>query len=74
MNTIAFHPESQPLQLVDYVDFKWLMASVGHRIDVARLQSDAAYAEMCMGWALASPSAVLHRLAKRLCQGAVVQR
>ena len=68
MNTIAFHPESQPLQLVDYVDFKWLMASLGHRIDVARLQSDAGYAEECVGLAMASPSAVLHRLARRLCQ------
>ncbi|WP_088287155.1 hypothetical protein [Ideonella sp. A 288] len=66
MNTIAFHPEIQVPQLVDFVDFKWLMASEGHRIDVARLQRDADYGRQCLVLALATRSTVLHRLAQRL--------
>ena len=66
MNTLAFHPELQPPQLVDYVDFKWLMANEGHRVDVPRLQCDPAYAQQCLALALSSPSTMLHRLAQRL--------
>lgn len=66
MNTIAFHPELQASQLVDFVDFKWLMASEGHRVDVARLQQDADYSRQCLGLALATRSTVLHSLARRL--------
>ncbi len=66
MNTIPFHPESPPAQLVDFVDFKWLMASEGHRVDAPRLQCDAVYAQHCLALALASPSIMLRRLALRL--------
>ncbi len=66
MNTQAFHPTTQPPDMVDFVDFKWLMASMGHRVDVPRLRCDAAYAQLCLSLALASPSLLLQQLASRL--------
>lgn len=52
--------------LLDWVDFKWLMATQGCRVDVDRLQCDRDYAEHCVALALASPSGLLRRLAARL--------
>lgn len=52
--------------LLDWVDFKWLMASEGRRVDVDRLQCDSGYAEQCVEQALGSPSGLLRRLALKL--------
>jgi hypothetical protein len=67
MNTVA-SLESDPHapQLIEWIDFKWLMATEGHRVDVDRLQREAAYAARCLDLALASPSALLHQVATRL--------
>ncbi len=53
-------------RLIDWVDFKWLMATEGCRVDVDRLQCDPGYAERCVALALASPSGLLRRLALKL--------
>ena len=66
MNTLAFHPESTTSLAVSCVDFKWLMALEGHRVDVERLQTDPAYAGHCLVLARASKSAVLRSIARRL--------
>jgi len=63
MNT---HQSSALPSLLDWVDFKWLMASEGRRVDVDRLQCDSGYAEACVVQALASPSGLLRRLALKL--------
>lgn len=63
MNT---HESSSSPSLLDWVDFKWLMASEGRRVDLDRLQSDSMYAEQCVAQALDSPSGLLRRLALKL--------
>lgn len=52
--------------LLDFVDFKWLMAGEGHRIDLGRLQADTAYARGCLALAQGSTSATLRGSALRL--------
>lgn len=66
MNTLAFHDEPRAPQTVDFVDFKWLMASIGHRIDAQRMQVDPNYAQQCLALALASTLPVLRELSQRL--------
>jgi hypothetical protein len=68
MNTRAFHDESLAPQPVDFVDFKWLMASVGHRVDAQRMQRDDAYARQCLALARTSTLQVLRELSERLQQ------
>ena len=41
-------------RFLDLVDFKWLMAGVGWRVNLSRLQQDAAYADGCLQRALSS--------------------
>ncbi|HEY6133757.1 MAG TPA: hypothetical protein VIW70_07250 [Rubrivivax sp.] len=65
MNTTST-TEQQALQLVDIIDFKWLMIGEGHHVHVERLQRDAAYAQHCLALAAASPSAALRDAALRL--------
>lgn len=60
------HPCTSTPSLLDWVDFKWLMAAEGCRVDVNRLQVDPAYAQQCVTKALQSPSGLLRRLAERL--------
>ena len=66
MNTLAFDPVHSEPQLVDFVDFKWLLANEGHRVDVPRMQCDPSYAQRCLALALDSHSALLHRCARKL--------
>jgi hypothetical protein len=66
MNTTAFRTQPPASLLVDYVDLKWLMASEGHRIDLARLQCDLAYVRQCLAVALGARSDVLRHLAGKL--------
>jgi hypothetical protein len=58
--------DARSLQLVDWVDLKWLMAADGCVIDLDRLQADAPYASRCVDLALASRQPMLRRLAQRL--------
>lgn len=71
MNT---HESSSQPSLLDWVDFKWLMASEGRRVNVDRLQCDSGYAEQCVAQALDSRSGLLRRLALRLQQKTAAAR
>ena len=35
-------------QLLDIIQFKWLMVGAGHRVHVERMQSDPVYAQQCL--------------------------
>jgi hypothetical protein len=65
MNCVS-NLEYRALELVDVVDFKWLMAHEGHHVQVERLESDRDYACQCFAVAAASPVAALNRAARRL--------
>ncbi len=52
--------------LVALVDLKWLMYAYGGWIDVPRLCRDSAYAGQCLERALAMPSELVHRTARRV--------
>ncbi len=65
MNCVAAH-EHHALELVDIVDFKWLMAHEGHHVHVERLQSDTAYARECLTQAAASTTEALRKVGQRL--------
>lgn len=58
--------ERHALELVDIIEFKWLMAGAGHRIHVERLQSDPAYARSCLAQAAASPEVAVREVAQKL--------
>jgi hypothetical protein len=47
MNAVSAH-EMNALDLVDIIDFKWLMAREGHHVHVERLQNDPLYATECI--------------------------
>ena len=66
MNTVTSLPKPQPLEAADYVDFKWLMAGVGYRVDALRMQTDAEYARRCAELAQQTASTLLRALALRL--------
>lgn len=65
MNCVSAR-EQTALELIDVIDFKWLMAHQGHHVHVERLQSDPDYASQCVQLALASRGEALHRVARRL--------
>lgn len=50
----------------EWVGFKWLMGLQGHRVDVGRLQCDAAYARACLAEACACADPALRGYAQRL--------
>lgn len=58
--------ECKALELVEIIEFKWLMAGIGHRVHVERLQNDRAYAIECLTLAAAAPGANLRSAAQRL--------
>lgn len=58
--------ERQALELVDIIDFKWLMSSIGLRVHVERLQNDRAYAADLLGQAARSQSQPVREAASRL--------
>lgn len=71
------HPPSQSLPrctddsgaaVLPMVDFKWLMAGEGHRIDLSRLQQDRAYARGCIALANASTCSALREAGRRMSQ------
>jgi len=65
MNCISA-PECKSLELVDIVDFKWLMAHEGRSVHVERLQRDRAYALECLAQGANSPTDALRAVARRL--------
>ncbi len=60
--------EQAALELVDIIDFKWLMAHEGHRVHVERLQCDRDYASECLARASASSVEALRDAARRLAE------
>ena len=46
---------------VDLVDFRWLMAGLGRRVDLTRLRRDAAYANECVERGMASGSQLVRQ-------------
>ncbi len=58
--------ETNALNLVDIIDFKWLMAHEGHHVPVERIQTDKDYASACIAKASASSVAALRESARRL--------
>lgn len=60
--------QAPELDLVDIVDFKWLMAGTGRRVHVEHMQADPAYALDCVCSALQSPNLPLRALARRLAR------
>lgn len=61
MTTERAHALAGDDALLKLVDFKWLMAGVGWRVDLTRLQHDSAYTRQCLERALKSESALLRR-------------
>ena len=60
---------AEPPRLLEFVDFKWLMAGEGHRVDLDRLQHEPAYARGCLALAGGSTSSTLRQAAGRLASG-----
>ena len=58
--------DRQAVDLVDVVDFKWLMAHEGHAVNGERLQVDPIYARECLAQAIVSRQEALRRVAQRL--------
>ena len=58
--------ERQALELVEIIDFKWLMSSIGLRVHVERLQSDRDYAIDLLTRAASSQSEAVRHAAQRL--------
>jgi hypothetical protein len=58
--------EQQAVELVDIINFKWLMAHEGHYVHVQRLQSDHDYAQACIAQAMATSVQALREAALRL--------
>jgi hypothetical protein len=57
------------IELVDIIDFKWLMAHEGHHVHVERLQVDPAYAAECFAKAARSSAEACRNAGERLARG-----
>ena len=57
---------NRPPELLELIDFKWLMAGEGWHVDLARLQRDAHYADDCFACASRSLCEPLRRCAQHL--------
>ena len=53
-------------ELLDVIDFKWLMGREGHRVHVERLQGDPIYARSCFNAAKSGSEPALRAVASRL--------
>ncbi len=61
-------PSPDAPELLQFVDFKWLMVGEGHCVDLDRLQHDRAYHRGCLALAAGSRSATLRRAGERLAE------
>jgi hypothetical protein len=66
MNTATFADLQQLPDLIVIIDFKWLMAGVGVRVHVERLQGDRDYAAVCLGQGAMSHIPALRDCARHL--------
>lgn len=67
MNAVT-SPEYCALELVDIIDFKWLMVGAGHHVHVERLQREPAYARDCLALAAKCPVAAVREAGRRLAR------
>lgn len=61
--------EQPPLQLVDIIDLKWLLAREGLHLHVQKLQQDPQYAARLLSVALQSPNEAVREAASRVQRG-----
>ncbi len=59
-------PGRHGVQLLELVDFKWLMAGQGVWVDLTRWRKDAGYADACIASGLCSHCDALRACAARL--------
>ena len=59
----------QTPDLIEIIDFKWLMAGDGHRVHDERLQLDREYAGLCLAQGAVSHIPALRACAQRLARG-----
>lgn len=62
----AAAPADAALDLVDWVGFKWLMASEGERVDATRAMDDSAYARECLMRGLSARDTDLRETARQM--------
>lgn len=67
MNAVS-NPEHMAIELVDIIDFKWLMVGAGHHVHVERMQREPEYARGCLALAAASAVPALREVCRRLTQ------
>lgn len=65
MHTLC-EADAQTAEVIELVDFKWLMLGCGHRVDTTRLRHDARYARACLALAAGSPQPALQQAARRV--------
>lgn len=68
MTTRFLSDSGAAADLVQLVDFKWLMSGEGYRVDVQRLQQDLAYAHDRLALAAASRCQTLREVGQRIGQ------
>lgn len=68
MTVSSAHQQAPHTSLVDIIDFKWLMAGIGHKVHVERLQTDPAYALACLGCGAQSRVPALRAASRRLAR------
>lgn len=68
MNQVT-HPDAASQSLVEIIELKWLLAGIGYRLHVERLQADPEYARDALDHAAASSNPALRAAAARLRQG-----
>lgn len=66
---VSTAPQHAPhTSLVDIIDFKWLMAGIGHKVHVERLQADRDYASACLHCGASSRVPALRAASRRLAR------
>lgn len=66
MNASFLQVPGRHVELVELVDFKWLMAGQGVWVDLTRWREDASYADACIASGLCSHCDALRACAARL--------
>jgi hypothetical protein len=66
MPNIAMSPVTHAPDLLAWIDFKWLMAAEGRRVNLDRLLADPHYACHCLQLGAASGSPTLRERARHL--------
>ncbi len=62
----ALTEPTNPCELLDVIDLKWLLAGDGHRVHVERLMAGGDYAQRCLALAATSPNEATRAAARRI--------